>query len=65
MGSEHFWAMAEGGFDAGLSALIIHARTVEQRYTGKANWEFLAKVKRHFGSKVIIGSGDVLSPSGR
>ncbi len=63
VGSEHFWAIAEGGFDAGLAGLIIHARTVEQRYTGKADWEFLAKVKQHFADKVIVGSGDVTGPA--
>lgn len=53
-----FWKMAEGAFDAGVAALCVHARTTQQRYTGKADWEFLARVKAHFKDKTIIGSGD-------
>lgn len=62
-GSEEFWRIAEGAFDAGVTALIVHARTVEQRYAGPADWETLAKIKRHFGEKVILGSGDVTGPA--
>jgi nifR3 family TIM-barrel protein len=56
-----FWRIAEGAFDAGASAICVHARTAQQRYTGKADWEFLAKVKSHFADKTIIGSGDALT----
>jgi tRNA-dihydrouridine synthase B len=57
-----FWQIAEAAFDAGAVAINVHARSVEARYSGPADWEFLARVKQHFGHKVIIGSGDVLSP---
>ena len=60
---EGFWRIAEAAFDAGAAALCVHARTVAQRYTGQADWEFLARVKRHFGQRTIIGSGDVLDPA--
>lgn len=60
--ADAFWAMAEGVFDAGAAAICVHARTVEQRYTGRADWEFLAQVKRRFPDKTIIGSGDALTP---
>ncbi len=56
---DSFWRIAEGAFDAGCAALCVHARTAEQRYAGAADWEFLARVKRQFADKTIIGSGDV------
>ena len=57
--ADNFWRIAEGAFEAGAAALCVHARTVAQRYAGLADWEFLARVKRHFADKTIIGSGDV------
>lgn len=57
-----FWRIAEGAFDAGAAAVCVHARTVEQRYAGPADWEFIAAVKRHFSGQTIIGSGDVTGP---
>lgn len=56
---ECFWRIAEGGFDAGVTAVCVHPRTVEQRYSGPADWEFLAAVKRRFHDRTIIGSGDL------
>jgi len=56
---EGFWRIAEGAFDAGAAAICVHGRSVEARYSGPADWEFLASVKRRFADKTIIGSGDV------
>jgi nifR3 family TIM-barrel protein len=58
-----FWHIAEGAFDAGAAAVCVHARSVEAKYSGAADWEFLAEVKRHFHNRTIIGSGDVLLPA--
>jgi nifR3 family TIM-barrel protein len=58
-----FWRIAEAAFDAGAAAICAHARSVEQKYSGPADWEFLARVKQHFSDKTIIGSGDVLTPA--
>ncbi|HAU37261.1 MAG TPA: tRNA-dihydrouridine synthase [Phycisphaerales bacterium] len=54
-----FWQIAEGALDAGAAALTVHARSVEQKYAGPADWQFLADVKRRFGDRTILGSGDV------
>ena len=59
---DHFYRIAEGAFDAGVAAVCVHARSVEQKYSGPADWEFLAAVKRRFCDRVIIGSGDVRNP---
>jgi tRNA-dihydrouridine synthase len=56
---EAFWHIAQAAFDAGAAALCVHARSVEQKYMGQADWGFLAAVKRAFPARTIIGSGDV------
>ena len=48
-------------FDAGASALCMHARTRSQLYMPTAHWELLSDLKRHFPDKVIIGSGDLFT----
>lgn len=58
--AEDFWKIARGAFDAGAAAVCVHARTVEQKYRGRADWDFLARVKAAFPDRTILGSGDVL-----
>ncbi len=58
-----FRRIATEAFDAGAAAICVHARSVEAKYTGKADWGFLASVKARFPDRIIIGSGDVLAPS--
>ena len=53
-----FWRIAEAAFDAGAAAITVHARSVQAKYSGPADWEFLAAVKRRFPGRTIIGSGD-------
>jgi tRNA-dihydrouridine synthase B len=58
-----FWAIARGAFEAGVEAICVHGRSVEQKYRGRADWEFLAAVKREFPGQTIIGSGDIHAPA--
>jgi nifR3 family TIM-barrel protein len=58
-----FWEIARGAFEAGAAGLCVHARSVELKYRGRADWSFLARVKREFPDRTIIGSGDVHSAS--
>jgi len=56
---ERFWKIVETTAAEGVDGLIIHGRTVEQRYRGHAEWEILAEVKRRVPKTTIIGSGDI------
>jgi len=60
---EAFWAIARGAFEAGVAAVCVHGRSVEQMYRGRAEWDFLARVKRDFPDRTVIGSGDVHAPA--
>lgn len=54
-----FFAILEGAFERGISAVTVHPRTVEQKYVGPSRWPFLARVKRHLGARTVLGSGDL------
>ena len=55
--------LAEQLQDCGISALTIHGRTRSQMYTGTADWEPIAEVKRNPRMRIpVIGNGDITSP---
>lgn len=58
-----FWTIARGAFDAGAAAVCVHARSVEAKYRGRADWDFLARVKNAFPDRTVIGSGDIRTAS--
>jgi len=59
--ADRFWTIFDGAFARGVAAITVHGRTVQQKYVGPSNWEFLAAAKRHAGSRTVIGSGDLFS----
>jgi tRNA-dihydrouridine synthase len=59
--AELFYEIAEAAWAYGYSALRVHGRTVEQKYSGRANWNFLRDVKRRYPDRTILGSGDVFT----
>jgi nifR3 family TIM-barrel protein len=59
--ADRFYAIFDGAFGLGVAAITVHGRTVDQRYAGKASWEFLREVKQHAGEKTVLGSGDLFN----
>ncbi|MEP1122669.1 MAG: tRNA dihydrouridine synthase DusB [Ilumatobacter sp.] len=49
--------------EEGVVAIALHARTVEQHYSGEARWEAIAELKQHLvglGSSIpVLGNGDI------
>ena len=55
--------VALGLQDAGIVALTIHGRTRAQLYSGRADWEWIGRVKNNPQIQIpIIGNGDITSP---
>ncbi len=51
---------AKGLEDAGAAMLTLHGRTRAQGYNGKANWEWIKRVKQVL-SIPVIANGDIMS----
>lgn len=52
--------LAEQLQDCGIKALTVHGRTRSQLYTGKADWEMIARVKANPRLSIpVIGNGDI------
>lgn len=47
--------------DIGLQGVALHGRTRAQGYSGHANWDWIAEIKRAV-SIPVVGNGDVFSP---
>lgn len=56
-----FFRILEGAWALGVAAVTIHGRTVQQRYIGPSNWEFLKEVCQQFPGRTILGSGDLFT----
>ena len=56
---ENFDAICDGAAGEGIDALIIHGRTVLQKYSGTADWDVLANIKERHPRTTLIGSGDL------
>ncbi len=60
---DNFWEIVTRAIEQGVDALVIHGRTVSERFRGKADWDAVATVKARFPAATIIGSGDVFDAS--
>ena len=56
-----FFRILDGAFEAGVAAVTVHPRTVKQKYVGPSHWPFLARVKKHVGDRILLGSGDLFA----
>lgn len=45
--------------EEGAAAIALHARTVEQHYSGEARWEAIAELKAAVGDIPVLGNGDI------
>jgi nifR3 family TIM-barrel protein len=59
---DKFYRIFDGAFALGVAAITVHGRTVHQRYVGPSRWDFLRELKRHAGSRTVLGSGDLFTP---
>jgi tRNA-dihydrouridine synthase B len=48
--------------EAGASCLTVHGRVAAQFFTGAADWEAIAAVKRSVSRMPVVGNGDIDSP---
>ncbi len=53
--------VARGLESAGADAIILHARTARQLYSGRADWDWIRRVRLTV-SVPVIGNGDVVFP---
>jgi nifR3 family TIM-barrel protein len=49
--------------DEGGAAIALHARTVEQLYSGEADWARIGELKAHVSSIPVLGNGDIWEAS--
>jgi tRNA-dihydrouridine synthase B len=48
--------------EAGAACLTVHGRVAAQYFTGEADWESIAAVKRNVSRLPVVGNGDIDSP---
>ncbi len=58
---DNFWRIITALSEERVDAIIVHGRSVLQRFSGASDWEILGQIKREFASTTIIGSGDLLN----
>jgi nifR3 family TIM-barrel protein len=48
--------------DAGVASVALHARTAAQRYSGRADWSAIARLRETLPAELpVLGNGDVFS----
>lgn len=60
--ADAYLAVAREVFGAGAAAVTLHPRTRGQMFSGKADWSQIARLKREFPDRVVIGNGDIGRP---
>ena len=57
--ADRFFQILEGAFGYGIAAVTVHGRTVNQRYNGPSDWNFLTRLCEKYPQQTILGSGDL------
>ena len=57
--ADNFERIFSAAVELQFAAVAVHGRTVEQKYTGVADWNFLSDLKRRYPQMTLFGSGDV------
>lgn len=60
-GHETLYALLDEAWQLGYSAARVHARSVEQKYIGRADWSALKEIKQRYPNQTLLGSGDVFT----
>ncbi len=60
---EDFWELCTKAANQGVDGLIVHGRTVEQRFRKTADWQIIKELKEKLPETTIIGSGDLFEPA--
>lgn len=47
--------------DEGVAAVALHGRTLQQHYSGKADWESIARLREALPDIPLLGNGDIFS----
>lgn len=55
------YGLLDEAWSLGYAAARVHARSVEAKYNGRADWSALADIKRQYPHSTILGSGDVFT----
>jgi len=58
----NFHRIFQAAINLGYAGAVVHGRTVQQKYKGPSNWDFLRSLTRDYGSVegfTIGGSGDI------
>jgi len=58
---DRFERIVQCAWEYGYAAVRVHARTVQQKYSGSSHWPFLAELNRRHPQRTILGSGDVFT----